>query len=78
MKCFIIGDLQGMFQLLGRNNYDSSYCLWCKYRHKEWKQHFAHHSTCCDKAKWVLSKIKNVALEQDQKNQVELNSNQYE
>ena len=28
MKFYIIGDLKGMFQLLGRNGHDSSYFLW--------------------------------------------------
>ena len=65
MNFFIIGDLKEMFELLGKNNFDSSYFLWCKCIPKEWKQYYVHHNTCFDKAKWYSREIRNVALEQD-------------
>ena len=67
MKFFIIGDLKGMFHLLGRNNFDLSYCLWCKCIPKEWKQHHVHHNTYGNKAKWDLREITYITLEQDKK-----------
>ena len=39
---FLISALKGLFKIVSRNRYDSSYCLWCKFmlkalknRHKE-------------------------------------------
>ena len=51
MKFYIIGDLKGVFKLLGRNRYDSSYCLWCKCRPKEWKKHYLNYNSYVNKDK---------------------------
>ena len=32
IKFFLVGDIKGLFQLVGRNCYDSSHCMCCKYR----------------------------------------------
>ena len=67
MKFYIIGDLKGMFQLLGRNGHDSSYCLWCKCRPKEWKKHYLNYNSYLNKDKWTLESITSTAIDQEQK-----------
>ena len=37
IKFFLIGDLKGLFQIVGRSSFDSSYCLYYDYRPKTWK-----------------------------------------
>ena len=37
IKFYTIGDLKALFQVLGRDGYDSSYCLYCKCKSKSWK-----------------------------------------
>ena len=37
LKFYLIGDIKGVFQILGRNGYDSSYCMFCKCRTRKWK-----------------------------------------
>ena len=39
IKFFLMGDVKGLFQLAGRNGYDSKYCLFCKCRPTIWKIH---------------------------------------
>ena len=38
VKFFLIGDLKGLFQIVGRSGFDSSHCLCCDCRPKMWKQ----------------------------------------
>ena len=67
MKFYITGDLKGMFQLLVRNGFDSSYCLWCKCRPKEWKKHYLNYNGYLNKDKWTLESITSTAIDQEQK-----------
>ena len=57
VKLFLIGDLKGLFQIVGRNGHDSSYCLWCKCRPKDWKNGHKESGACMDAEKWTTQKI---------------------
>ena len=67
MKFFLIGDLKSLFQTLGRAGYDSSYCLFCKCRPKEWKSGYESSKNYIGAEKWTISRINEVALDQFQK-----------
>ena len=40
MKFYIIGDIKGEFHLIWRSGFNSSYCLYCQCRPKQWKQSY--------------------------------------
>ena len=62
LKLCIVGDTKGTFQLAGRSGLDSSCCIFCKCRPKEWKnKHIIrsgeHRDACVQKEKWKLKKL---------------------
>ena len=48
MKFYIICDIKGEFQLIRRSGFDSSYCLYCQYQPKQWKQSYKDSSAYID------------------------------
>ena len=67
IKFYIIGDLKALFQVLGRDGYDSLYCLYCKCKSKSWEKQYKSSSACINAEKWTVEKIQQVALDQFQK-----------
>ena len=72
VEFYLIGDTKGLFQLLGRSGFDSSYCLFCQSRPKTWKELCGNRSsnyelTCVRANAWTIEEINEVALTQFQK-----------
>ena len=72
LKFYLIGDIKGVFQILGRNGYDSSYCMFCKCRPRKWKDEHSvssgiHAETCVNAEKWTIFDLTSIALDQNQK-----------
>ena len=70
-KSYLIGDTKGVFQLVGRSGFDSSYCTHCHCRSKAWKEmcslRTGAYDECCVKAEdWSIEEINDAALVQMQ------------
>ena len=71
LQFYLIGDTKGVFQLLGRSGYDSSYCVFCKCRSKTWKEKYslrigAYSDICVRAEDWTIEDINRTALYQAQ------------
>ena len=70
MIFFLIRDIKGVFQLIGRSGCNSSYCMLCKCRPKVWKELYstgsgAYADTCVNAEKWTIGDIKAAAISQN-------------
>ena len=56
IKFYTIGYLKALFRVLGRDGYDYSYCLYCKFKSKSWKEQYKSSSACINAEKWTVEK----------------------
>ena len=54
---YLIGDLKAEFQVVGRDGYDSKYCLWCMCRQSEWKKAYTLSHDYVNAEKWTIEKF---------------------
>ena len=62
IKLFLIGDLKGLFQIIGRIGFDSSYCLYCNCRPKTWNELCNRSNGPAPSTLWTLEDIKLLPL----------------
>ena len=72
LKFCIVGDAKEIFQRVDRSGFDSTCCIFCKFRPNEWKDKCSirsgeHSGACVHKEKCTIEDINCVALEQFQK-----------